>query len=270
MSKIIGQPKLLSIIDSFDKQTLPKTLLFTGPEGCGKHTVVKYLAERLNLDIVTIDESVTADELNSYLFKTIDTMYIIDLNKFSEKAQNQFLKFIEEPSKSVYIALLANSEAGILPTVINRCTKYTFEPYTKAELEQIINTTVPDIAFDIFHTPGKLLNLTTNSFNDLLSLGEKVVSKIGQVSYGNALVIATRVNYKDLYSKVDFNLFFDMIEYLALEDFKKTGSKQSLTVFNVTNMYKQRATQASLIKEALMYNYLTTLWEAVQNDINRA
>ena len=264
MTRIIGQSKLVSVIDSFTKQTLPKTMLFIGPSGCGKHTVAKYLAERLDLDVVNIEESVTADELDSYLLKTIDTLYIIDLNKFSEKQQNQFLKFIEEPSKSVYIALLANSEVGVLPTVINRCSKYFFDSYSKEELEQILNTSVNELAFNIFHTPGKLLNLTDTSFKDLLALGEKVVEKIGQVTYGNALIISTRINYKDLYSKVDFNLFFDVVEYLALEDFKNNNNKQSLTVFEITNKFKQYATQQNLLKETLMLNYLTTLWEAVQ------
>ena len=36
-----------------------------------------------------------------------------------------------------------------------------------------------------------------------------------------------------------------------------------------TNKFKQYATQTNLIKEFLMLNYLTTLWEAVQNDISR-
>lgn len=268
MSLIIGQSKLLTTINSFTKQTLPKTLLFIGPAGCGKHTMAKYLAQHIELDVVNIDEDTSASDLEAFLFKTIDTLYIIDLNKFSEKAQNQFLKFIEEPSKSVYIVLLANSEAGILPTVLNRCTKYTFEPYTQTELKSIINTSVPDRAFEIFNTPGKLLNLTASNFEALIALGEKVVTKIGQVPYGSALVIATRINYKDLYSKIDFDLFFDVVEFLALEDFKNNNNKQSLTIFTITNKYKQKALQASLIKEALMYNYLTVLWEALQNDTN--
>ena len=264
MARIIGQSRLVSIINSFTKQTLPKTMLFIGPSGCGKHTISKYLAERFSLDVINIDESVTADELNSYLIKTIDTLYIIDLNKFSEKQQNQFLKFIEEPSKSTYVILLANSEIGILPTVINRCSKYFFDSYSKEEIEQILNTTVNDLAFNIFRTPGKLLNLTENSFRDLLTLGEKVISRIGQVTYGDALIISTRINYKDLYSKVDFNLFFDVVEFLALEDFKTNNNKQSLVIFEITNKFKQYTTQYNLLKEALMLNYLTTLWEALQ------
>ena len=119
MTTIIGQEKLLSIIDSYyAKQTLPKTLMFIGPSGCGKHTMTKYVAEKFELDLVEIDENVTAEDLENYLFSTLDTMYLINLNKFSEKQQNQFLKFIEEPTKSVFITLIANSEVGVLNTVL--------------------------------------------------------------------------------------------------------------------------------------------------------
>ena len=270
MTTIIGQSKLLNIIDSYyAKQDLPKTLLFVGPAGCGKHTMTKYIAEKFELEFVEITEEVTTADLEDYLFSTINTMYLIDLNKFSEKQQNQFLKFIEEPSKSVFVSLITNSEVSVLNTVLNRCNKHYFEPYTKEQVVQITNANVNDRAFEIFKTPGKLLNLTDNSFQAIVELAEKVIHKINVATYPNALVISTKVNYKDFYDKIDFNLFFDVVEYLALEDYKATANKQSFTVFSITNKFKQYATQSNLIKELLMLNYLTTLWEAVQNDTYR-
>ena len=259
---IIGQLKLLSKIDTMEY--LPKTIMFIGPTGCGKHTIAKYIAEKFKLDFVEIEESVSAQDLVDYMHKTIDTLYLINLNKFTEKQQNQFLKFIEEPSKSIYIILTANSEAGILNTILNRSIKYHLEPYTKEQIEQITNTSVNDLAFKIFQTPGKLLNLTEQNFNDVMGLANTVVHSINRATYPNALVVSTKINYKDLYNKIDFDLFFDAVEYLALEDYKNNKTGQSLTVFKTTNRFKQYATQQNLIKEILMINYLTTLWEAVQ------
>jgi len=259
---IIGQTKLLSKINTMEY--LPKTSMFLGPTGCGKHTIARYVAEEFKLDFIEIEESVSAQDLEDYTHKTIDTLYLINLNKFTEKQQNQFLKFIEEPSKSVYVVLIANSEAGILNTILNRSIKYHLEPYTKEQIEQITNTSVNDLAFKIFQTPGKLLNLTEQSFNDVLGLANTVVRSINRATYPNALVVSTKINYKDLYNKIDFDLFFDAVEYLALEDYINNKTEQSLTVFKTTNQFKQYTTQQNLIKEILMINYLTTLWEAVQ------
>lgn len=269
MTNIIGQSRLTSAINSYTKQSLPKTLMLVGPAGCGKHMVAKYIAEKFELDYFEIEENVSSTDLDDFLFSTIDTLYVINLNKFSEKQQNQFLKFMEEPSKSVYIVLVTNSEVNVLPTVLNRCVKHTFESYTIEQLEQITNTQINELAFKIFKTPGKLLNLTDSSFNDLLTLGRKVIDKIACATYANTLTIAIKINYKDLYNKIDFNLFFDVIEYLALEDFKLNSSHQSLIIFKITNRFKQYTTQQNLLKEALMLNYLTTLWEAIHIDVNR-
>ena len=264
MQNIVGQSKLLTAINSYTIQTLPKSLMFIGPSGCGKHTIAKYIAEKFDFDYVEIIENVSTDDLTEYTYKTINTLYLIDLNKFSEKQQNQFLKFIEEPSKTVYTVLITNSEANTLGTIINRCIKYTFESYAKEQIEAITNTSVNDLAFKIFQTPGKLLNLTEDSFKNIITLAEEVVHKISYMPYTNTLAISTKINYKDLYNKIDFNLFFDTIEYLALEDYKINKNDKSLVIFNLTNKFKQYSTKQNLIKEMLMINYLTTLWEAVQ------
>jgi replication-associated recombination protein RarA len=264
MTKVIGQTKLMSIIDSYTIQTLPKALMLIGQAGCGKHTISRYISEKFDLDYIEIDENVSSVDIENFLYSTISTLYVIDLTKFSEKQQNTVLKFIEEPSKSVYVVLTACSEAGVLNTVLNRCIKYAFEPYTKQEVEQITGTAVNEQAFTIFKTPGKLLNMTDSSFNNIITLADSLVKNIHVAKYANALVISTKINYKDLYNKVDFNLFFDAVEYLALEDFKANGTQRSFTIFKITNQFKQYATQSNLIKETLMLNYLTTLWEAAQ------
>ena len=265
MTNIIGQSKLVSKIDTYyNMNSLPKTLMFIGPSGCGKHTFAKYITEKFELDYVEINEDITAQDLDDYLYSTINTLYVIDLNKFTEKQQNQFLKAIEEPSRSTYFLLIAASEAGILNTILNRCIKHSFEPYTKEQIEQITNSTVNNLAYKIFKTPGKLINLTEKSLEDVLNTAHGVVHYAAGANYGNLLIVSTKINYKDLYDKIDFDLFFDAVEYFALEDYKESSNEQSFIVFKVTNQFKQYATQQRLIKEILMLNYLTTLWEALQ------
>ena len=135
MPDIIGQDRLRARIGSYTAETLPKTLLFIGPAGCGKKLFSLELANQVKLPLVDIDDKVTADQLIEYSQKPYKTIYRINLNNFNEKMQNQFLKFIEEPADSVYVMLLADSEIGILPTILNRCIKLPFAEYTKEELK---------------------------------------------------------------------------------------------------------------------------------------
>ena len=47
MCQIIGQDRLRTIIDNYSIQTLPKTLMLLGPDGCGKHTCVSHFIREL-------------------------------------------------------------------------------------------------------------------------------------------------------------------------------------------------------------------------------
>ena len=266
MCQLIGQIRLLNTLNKYTVQALPKTMLFIGDIGCGKKTFAKYLANRLSLDFVEIEESVNAEDIQSFMHSTISTIYLINLDNFTEKLQNQFLKFIEEPSKTVYVILTTSAEATVLPTILNRCVKHHFDTYTLDELKKITgNANINPTAANIFKTPGKLMNLTEASFSDILNLADKVVHSISTANYANTLVVSTKVNYKDLYNKIDFYLFFDAVEYVAFEDFKNTGNQQSFIIFKITNQFKQLTKKQNLIKETLMLNYLTTLWEAVHD-----
>jgi DNA polymerase III gamma/tau subunit len=136
---IIGQANLLKKLDSFDTNTLPRAILLIGEEGCGKKTVSRYLASKLNLKLVDIKEKIEPEQLVNYQYCLNKTLFVIDLRNFLTKEgknQNNFLKFIEEPGKNAYIMLLANSEVGILPTILNRCAKFYFESYTIEDLKK--------------------------------------------------------------------------------------------------------------------------------------
>ena len=267
MCQPIGQTRLLNILNNYSATTLPKTLLFIGDKGCGKKTFAKYLADKFQFDFVEIEESVKAEDIQDFMYSTINTVYLINLDTFTEKQHNLFLKITEEPSTSAYFILTTSAEATVLPTILNRCIKFHFDPYTLEELKVITGSAnINSAAVEIFRTPGKLMNLTDVGFKTILDLADKLVKNIHLANYANTLSISTKINYKDLYNKIDFYLFFDVVEYFAFEDFKNNGTQQSLVVFKTTNQFKQLAKKQNLLKEALMLNYLTTLWEAVHDN----
>ena len=265
MCKIIGQTKLMTTLNNYTLENFPKTILLIGQAGCGKHTIAKYIANKFEFDFIEIDEKVDSEDLFNFSHKTINTLYLVNLNNFEEKQQNQFLKFIEEPSKTVYTVLIADSEVGILNTIKNRCTRLYFDRYTKEELQEITHScsVTDDLAYEIFQTPGKLNSLTNESFKQLYELAEKIVDKINLASYGNTMLISTKLNYKDSFDKIDPEMFLETIEYIAFNKFKQ-GDRNSFRIFSITNQFKQHMNKKALIKETLILNYLTALWEATR------
>jgi len=268
--KFVGQEKLLAELDKYNIENLPKTMLFEGEQGCGKHTVIKMLAKRLNLDIVTISESVEQDQLVEYSQCPLKKIYIIELAKFTDKQQNQFLKFIEEPSKTVNVVLILDAGAFVLPTILNRCIRFKFEEYTIEQLKefdwQISGNVDHELVYKICKTPGKLQNISATSVASLKELCTKIVTGFNKSRYPNAMSILTKVNYKENYDRYDFEMFFNMLEYVAFETYINSGSTLSFKVYLFTNTYKQNKLNKSVARENFMLNFLSNLWQEVNNE----
>ena len=262
MNAVIGQEKLVKALESYTLETAPKTILFLGQSGCGKSWIANAFAKQLDLEVVVVQPDSTAEKLIEYYQCPINKMYLIDLKDIVEKDQNKFLKFIEEPSKTMNIILMAESTVGILPTILNRCVKYVFEPYTPEQLKQFdwaVNCS-EEIAYEICKTPGQLLELSADNLDQALSLCRAIVSSVGKANYANTLSIVTKINLKDDAKKIDFKLFFDLMTYAAFDDYKKNNNELSFKIYLYTIRQQAKALNINVAKEAFLLNYLDNIW----------
>ena len=262
MNAVIGQEKLVKALEGYTLETAPKTILFLGQSGCGKSWIANAFAKQLDLEVVVVQPDSTAEKLIEYYQCPINKMYLIDLKDIVEKDQNKFLKFIEEPSKTMNIILMAESTVGILPTILNRCVKYVFEPYTPEQLKQFdwaVNCS-EEIAYEICKTPGQLLELSADNLDQALGLCRAIVSSVNKANYANTLSIVTKINLKDDAKKIDFKLFFDLMTYAAFEDYKKKNNELSFKIYLYTIRQQAKALNINVAKEAFLLNYLDNIW----------
>ena len=262
MNAVIGQEKLVKALEGYTLETAPKTILFLGQSGCGKSWIANAFAKQLDLEVVIVQPDSTAEKLIEYYQCPINKMYLIDLKDIVEKDQNKFLKFIEEPSKTMNIILMAESTVGILPTILNRCVKYVFEPYTPEQLKQFdwaVNCS-EEIAYEICKTPGQLLELSADNLDQALGLCRAIVSSVDKASYANTLSIVTKINLKDDAKKIDFKLFFDLMTYAAFDDYKKNNNELSFKIYLYTIRQQAKALNINVAKEAFLLNYLDNIW----------
>lgn len=63
---------------------------------------------------------------------------VADSHRFNVQAANAFLKTLEEPSDNTVIFLLTTSTDGMLPTILSRCQKISFKPWTDEEMTKIL------------------------------------------------------------------------------------------------------------------------------------
>ena len=262
MNAVIGQEKLVKALEGYTLETAPKTILFLGQSGCGKSWIANAFAKQLDLEVVVVQPDSTAEKLIEYYQCPINKMYLIDLKDIVEKDQNKFLKFIEEPSKTMNIILMAESTVGILPTILNRCVKYVFEPYTPEQLKQFdwaVNCS-EEIAYEICKTPGQLLELSADNLDQALGLCRAIVSSVDKANYANTLSIVTKINLKDDAKKIDFKLFFDLMTYVAFDDYKKNNNELSFKIYLYTIRQQAKALNINVAKEAFVLNYLDNIW----------
>lgn len=262
MNAVIGQEKLVKALEGYTLETAPKTILFLGQSGCGKSWIANAFAKQLDLEVVVVKPDSTAEKLIEYYQCPINKMYLIDLKDIVEKDQNKFLKFIEEPSKTMNIILMAESTVGILPTILNRCVKYVFEPYTPEQLKQFdwaVNCS-EEIAYEICKTPGQLLELSADNLDQALGLCRAIISSVDKANYANTLSIVTKINLKDDTKKIDFKLFFDLMTYAAFDDYKKNNNELSFKIYLYTIRQQAKALNINVAKEAFLLNYLDNIW----------
>jgi len=261
---MIGQKQLVEKINNLTFDNFNCPLVFIGPRGCGKKTLAKQLAKQLDIELVIIDEKISTDDIIEFQQDPIKKLYFIDLTKFNEKQQNQFLKFIEEPSQNVYIVLSTVSEACVLETILNRCIKYKFEDYSEEELQQITGVK-SDLIYSIFKTPGQILSIDETQLKNLIQLCKFFVENYykADMTATRLLKCALKINCKEEYSKFDFDQFFTVLTYLAAKDYYLNKADTSLDLLCFTTKYLEYLQQTNLSKENFLLYYLLELKKKV-------
>ena len=258
---MLGQDKLFNSLMAYSMSDFPHSILLLGDKGCGKHTLVKEIANTHDVSIVDITNSISLETITEISNRPIPTIYIIDCSLITERHQNIILKFLEEPSAYAYIFLLCTSKSMLLPTIVNRCMIYEFEPYTREILSQFLTDNNTHV-LDVCTTPGQVLSIHSGDLEKLEELCVTIVTKIGRANYSNTLSIVKKINLKDEFDKFDINVFFNVLLETILKLYINSTLNIKFTeLYNLVADYKKRLGDTRLNKELLLENFLTTVWE---------
>ena len=176
LSSIAGHRPLLKLLASaIARDTLPQSLLFSGPEGVGKFATAVAVAQAVNCpqrtpegdacgtcssctriargvhgDVIVVEPGETgaikieqvreALEKVSYRpFEGRRRVVIIDqVEAAAGPAQDALLKRLEEPTSASMFILVTSQPDVLLPTVRSRCYQLRFAPLADAELVRVL------------------------------------------------------------------------------------------------------------------------------------
>lgn len=263
-NEIRGQSSLVNKIDSLNLNTFPHSLLLLGEQGCGKHLISNYISMHLGVEIKTIDNKITAEDVENIMLRPYPCIYLIELDSMLPKAQNSLLKLIEEPLAGTFILGISCNQRNVIPTILNRCQKWYFERYSKEVLSSFIREEkkpLESLLLDIFSTPGQLLEAQDNPVEDILKLADTILSRLSNASLSNVLTISDKIAFKEEKDKFNLNIFIKVLNYKSREYVVNFDQRRYYKMFELISSLSDRLNW-SISKPRSFDGFLVELWEA--------
>lgn len=165
--KITGHQKQIELLTkAIERGKLAHGYVFAGPEGVGKKTVAKFLAQRLldqttdfhpdylevsgddGIKIETVRELTYKLSLKPYQAK--NKVAVIDnAHDMTTEAANALLKVLEEPKAYNFIFLITSNANKLPKTILSRCQKINFGP-VDLQREATEESVIADEYFETF------------------------------------------------------------------------------------------------------------------------
>lgn len=213
MIDIIGQNQLRKHLDNIiDNDKFPRFTIIVGPEGSGKKTICRYIAERMYLywcyEPDNKVETVRNAIWDAYKVSS-PTMYVFtDVDDMSMQAKNAMLKVTEEPPNNAYFIMTVSDLNNVLDTIKSRATVLYMQTYTASELTEYAKRyNDSDLYAHICTNPGDVDKLHEMGVKEFYDYVGKVVDNIAYVSLANAFKIANKIALKPDAEGYDMRLF---------------------------------------------------------------
>lgn len=236
---IQGQEKLCNLINKMTVDEFPRSLMLVGPRGSGRHLLIDYIANKFNLQVIDITTMLTQEYIEELYNRVEPYIYIINANSLSVKEENTILKFVEEPLKNSYIILIAETDIGLLDTVINRCQVWHLQNYTKDHLSMFVTNNNFNV-LRIAKTPGQVIELCSCGFDEMLNLADKIITKIHVASVANTLTLSSKFSDKSDKTKYNLLLFVEILLNRFSEFYSNNNDDKLLKGYLLTSeLYKK-------------------------------
>ncbi len=286
---IIGHEKAIdSLQKAIKNDKISHSYLFVGEEGIGKKMVALAFAKTLlcknnefdscnscnscvkfdtnnhpDFFLIESQKNMIKKEqiekvLNSVMTKPLESkkkIFIInDSYKMNKKAQNMFLKTLEEPPSFVVFILINDKITNLLPTIVSRCEVIKFFPTEKEKIIELLtskyNKNKDEAEFISSFSRGrvgKAIELSTSE--DFFEKRKKTIDIIDKVVKGDKLKIFNSYDFfKENENNIEeildiiFYWFRDLLIYKELGTTKLLVNKDKIELLS---------TEAFLSKEKI-------------------
>lgn len=217
---MIGQNNLKENINQLvDNNKFPQSCIICGAFGSGRKEISKYIANKLNKEIVFLESKMAVIEENLAELSP-NTIYVLtDFDTANFRVKYKMLKTLEEPMKDVYFILTCENLNNIYLPILSRCQVLYMEQYSEDELltyakDNNLNTEL----LDLCKTPFDVSEVDTYNAEEFNTFVETVYKNISSVQLANALKISNQLSLKKDAKGYSLKIFLIAISKLYFEN----------------------------------------------------
>ena len=215
---VCGQASIIKIlIRQLELNQLRNAYLFAGASGCGKTTLARIFANRINNNIGHLEEIDAASNngvdnvkaiIKSAQERAIDSKYkifIIDeCHMITQQGWNAFLKCIEEPPAFTIFIFCTTDPQKIPATILNRVQRYNITRINTDKIKERLNYICEQEGYiNFIESVDYIAKISSGGMRDAISTLEKCASYSTDLSINNVLSALGNFSYHTMFELVN-------------------------------------------------------------------
>lgn len=225
-NEVCAQQTIVKILErQVETETFQHAYLFSGSSGCGKTTVARILANKINKGFGSPDEidaasHNTASDVRDIIVnateRALDSKYkifIIDeCHSITTQGWQAFLKCIEEPPPYTIFIFCTTEIQKVPDTIKNRCQQYTFNKIPSDKIKERLTYICQKEGFTNYESGVEYITkLAEGGMRSAISYLEKCASNSTEITVANVLQSLDHYHYE---------LFLRLIDLIFEQDEK--------------------------------------------------
>ncbi len=169
LEEVVGQKHLLGsnkgeglLTDLLKSGKLPSLILW-GPPGCGKTTIARLLAERVQAQFVQLSavssgvkdlrEIIGQADHTRKMFNQHTVLFIDEIHRYNRTQQDALLPYVESGTITLIGATTENPSFEIVSPLLSRCRTLVLQPLSADELFDLLTRAVRDEIRGLYRLP---------------------------------------------------------------------------------------------------------------------
>jgi len=149
LDNFIGQEEVISkgkpLRNIIESKEFPSSIIFWGPPGCGKTTLARIIASRIDADISELSavnagkKDIEKTIQKSSLFGRRKILFLDEIHRFNKAQQDFLLPYVERGTITLIGATTENPSFEVIPALLSRSRVFILKSLGEEDLIKIIN-----------------------------------------------------------------------------------------------------------------------------------